>query len=93
MKLAIIAAAVIALAACAATREAQNATGTIRTGSVIYDAGYAAKAGINQAQTAECERQARVVWSNTVGNTAFGQGNNNTACLAFEACIDKMARR
>ncbi len=93
MKIAIIAVAAIVLASCAATRVAQNSTGEIRTGSVVYNAQYAAERGLTQAQTAACERQGRIVWARTVGGTAGGMMNNLDAGLAYEKCVRDTARK
>lgn len=89
MKIA-IAVAVLALAGCASTD-----FGGIQTGSRVYDARIAFEAGATQAQTADCERQAREVFARTAGYTGpgAGAGNTNTAGLAFERCVQHDARK
>lgn len=88
MKLVIL--AIVLLAGCAPLT-AQNSTGTITTGSRFYNAEFAAKAGLNQAQTAECERQGRAVWAAGPGkngdSSPLGGIDGVAAGRAYEKCV------
>lgn len=71
------------LAGCASTSYSG-----ITTGSRCYDAEYASKAGLNQAETAACEAEGRKVYWANVSSTAFGNINCASAGKTFERCVD-----
>lgn len=95
MKLAIIAVAVgiFAIAGCAS--EFRKLDGTIiTTPSTIYSAEQAAKAGLSQAQTDVCVAQGRErLLSVGVGGGMTGGFGWLEGGKAFEACVNKTARR
>ena len=92
MKLAIIVAVgILAIAGCASV----SRDGHITTPSVIYDAEYAAIAGLTQAQTDVCvaEGRERLLEVGVGGGMPAGGFGWLEGGRTFEACVNRLARR
>ena len=88
MKTALVAVAL--LAGCAST----NYQG-ITTGSRLYDAEIAYKAGLNQGQTSACEKEGRDrYWTVLlVPSAGDSDGASPEAGKAFERCVARLAKK
>ena len=92
MKLAIIAALVIlAVTGCASV----SRDGNITTPSVVYDAEYAAKAGLTQEQTNVCvaEGRERLLEVGVGGGMPAGGFGWLEGGKTFESCVNRLARK
>lgn len=77
-----------ALTGCAATQSVNTHGETITTRSRVYDADYAARAGITNAQTYECEELGRKVAIHFAGLTGAGMDQTRGG-MAYESCVDQ----